>query len=102
VRTTYGELFDSVVRTRNTDPDTSREAAERVAPKVSDHERIIVGVLNRIGPATSREIASACKELTYEQIHKRLAGLRGKGIVNSDNRKVCTIDGVERIEWRLK
>lgn len=93
-----GPLFQM---TRTADPETSREAAERVAGSVSDHEEIIVDTLRQIGPATSPVIACGCL-LTPQQVHKRMAGLRRKGLIEAGEKVACRTDGANRIEWRLK
>lgn len=95
----YGPMFDALAR--NDDPSTSHEAAELVAGSVTEHESIIVDTLRQIGPATSPVIACGCR-LNPEQVHKRMAGLRRKGIIEAGDKVACRTDGRSRIEWRLK
>lgn len=68
----YGHLV------RSADPETSRKAAEAAVPMISDHERIILDTLARIGQGTKDEIAAACG-LDAIQVSRRMHGLGDEG-----------------------
>lgn len=88
---------------RRTDPDTSREAAELVKPKISRHEKIILGVIKtmyyrHLSQLTCGEITQYC-DLSYEQVHKRMKGMVRKGLIVPSNKRICTVNGTRMRTW---
>jgi hypothetical protein len=63
---------------RDTDPDTSHEAAHSVNP--TPLQFTIAQILLRIGPATTHEIADACM-IGYQTITPRMKAMREKKMV---------------------
>ena len=67
---------------RNSDPQTSHEAAERVPSFRAKHEAAIFGALHEAGDkgGTYKEIASFCG-LEPVQVNRRLAGMCDRGLI---------------------
>jgi uncharacterized membrane protein len=83
-------IFDAPVipKARRTDPATSREAASKVAGRVSDLEAIVLDAL-RAAPAglTTWEIAEATG-LSLVTVSPRCKPLERKGLVRREGRRV--------------
>ena len=72
--------------TRTSDPSSSYEAAEAVAPKVSKLHRLILGILerNRFRAATPYELIAETGVI-YNTVWRRLSELKKMGkVVNTD------------------
>jgi predicted HTH transcriptional regulator len=63
---------------RNTDPDTSKYAAESAATRAKRHKRITLTAIIENGPSTSEEIA-AMTSLTHAQAWRRVSDLKNDG-----------------------
>jgi DNA-binding MarR family transcriptional regulator len=68
----------SVGLARSTDPETSREAADRMDP--SGQHRVLLEAFERIGPANLSVIAPAAG-LTEHQVSRRLSELEAAGYI---------------------
>ena len=72
---------------RNTDPQTSHDAAARAMSKVSLLEYDVIGQLQRGGPQTTGEIAAKA-EISLVSISPRMKPLEKKGLVlRTDSRR---------------
>jgi hypothetical protein len=82
---------------RRSDPATSAEAAEKIAPKVIGHEAKFVAVLRKSTiPLTAQEIAEVAfpnDRVKRETIRKRANGLIKKGFVRIAGQRKCTLTG---------
>jgi predicted transcriptional regulator len=86
---------------RHDDADTSHEAAEAMAEAgvVVRHERMIVTALST-GAASKCEIARRCG-LTEQQVNRRLADLRRRGVIERTGRDGISDSGHREAEYRL-
>ena len=80
--------------TRKTDPDTSRDAEEKITTsgKRKNHCEIIYDALKICNGSTTKELAFVLDgELTYDQIWRRMNDLAGNGLIRRDD--TITRDG---------
>lgn len=70
--------FPATPRARNTDPQSSHEAAERVAPHISGQWREIYETVAAHPGRTNEELAAYCS-LTYAQIARRTGEMARHG-----------------------
>lgn len=87
---------------RHSDPETSHAAAADVveAGVVARHERMIALAL-LAGPASKCEIARRCG-LSEQQVNRRLAGLRRRGVIERTGRACISDSGCREAEYRLR
>ena len=85
-------------RARQTDPETSHEAAAGVADFEGDHHAQILEALT-LGPAGATEISSRCG-LGRDQVGKRLCELERRGLVVIDG-KVRNAKGRNEARYSL-
>jgi hypothetical protein len=85
------DLFEyaETQRYRRSDPDTSREAAERVSEFDSDHHKAILDAMRRAGiPLAAEQIADALGGLMDKvQIGKRMCELERGGAISKTEKK---------------
>lgn len=81
--------------------DTSRQAAEIIAPHVNRLEQVVIDALNDHGPLTSEEIAQVTGE-DFDSIQPRTSELRAKGIIEDSAHRRKNRRGRNVIIWRLK
>lgn len=85
---------------RHDDADTSRDAAEAMVESgaVVRHERMIVAALSA-GAASKCEIARRCG-LSEQQVNRRLAELRRRGVIERTGRDGISDSGHREAEYR--
>ena len=90
-----GDLFETPAYKlyRNTDPQTSREAAESLG--VSEMESIVAETIRSFGAAgcISDQVVNALPQYRYSTITARYKQLKEKGIVCIDDRKIKAESG---------
>jgi predicted ArsR family transcriptional regulator len=85
-------------RVRNTDPNTSAEAADKAGNLSIQHGEIIVQALVAYGPMGKDQIA----EVTYldgNQVARRMKELQTLGLVELTGRTVKNKSGRQEREW---
>ena len=81
---------------RNTDPETSHDAARGV--KISVLENIVLASLKILGPQTAEEIASS-SEIDLQSITPRMRPLANKNYVRDSGQRRPGKSGTKRIVW---
>lgn len=103
-------LFDDSMPealSRQSDPVTSKAAAEEVKPKLSGLREAFVLALADLGggPATAREIGERAKEMglhgEVESVRKRAAELDKAGLITFDELRRCSFTGKLAEGWRI-
>jgi hypothetical protein len=115
----YDEPIEPDARSlaRKSDPVTSKEAAERIAGVVSQHESMVLQWLrdwfaSNSCPPTGWELACqaapeltgnkrATPEMLYDIIHKRLRGMVNKGLVVEAGKRPDKLKGSNMMTWRV-
>ena len=93
---------------RQSDPVTSKAAAEDIKPKLSGLRETFVLALADLGggPATAREIGERAKEMglhgEVESVRKRAAELERAGLIDFTELKRCSHTGKLGEGWILK
>lgn len=92
--------METAYLTRHTDAETSHDAAGAVVELgvVVRHERMIVAALIS-GDASKCEIARRCG-LTEQQVNRRLAELRRRGVIERTGRDGISDSGHREAEYR--
>lgn len=97
---------------RNTDPNTSRRAAERLSHKIGDKHRAIIEYLKLVGSATDDQIASAMVDrglwARHEQARRAIRTLREhhrqmRAVLNDDGTVATAenVSGRQAILWEV-
>lgn len=96
---------------RETDPDTSRQAAASLsAERMRETQRVIVDILDRFGPACDEDIAVYARQLeslgeapkqSPSGLRSRRAELVAAGIVRDSGDRTKTSSGRQTIVWEL-
>lgn len=103
-------LFDDSmpeVLARQSDPPTSKAAAEDIRPKLSGLREAFVLALADLGggPCTAREVAERAKEMRLhgevESVRKRAAELERAGLIDFTELKRCRHTGKLGEGWIL-
>ena len=96
-------LFGYKPRARRSDPETSRLAAESMAPAAEIHCQRILQYLRRIGTinATKDEVGQAVG-LDDVQAARRLSDLKDAGLVEDSGERRPSKSGHPCIAWRAK
>lgn len=93
---------------RQSDPPTSKAAAEDIKPKLSGLREAFVLALADLGggPCTAREVAERAKEMglhqEVESVRKRAAELERAGLIDFTELKRCSHTGKLGEGWILK
>jgi hypothetical protein len=106
-------LFDALEKdearqlARQSDPETSHEAAVIVAPKLSALKQVLIEVLTTLGPSTMGEVEQYLidrGETTkrVESIRKRKIALVREGLIEVCSTRACTVSGVRCEVVRVK
>ena len=103
-------LFDDSMPdalSRQSDPPTSKQAAEEVKPKLSGLREAFVLALADLGggPATAREIGERAREMglhgEVETVRKRAAEVERLGLITCDELQRCSFTGRPAEGWKL-
>ena len=101
-------LFDDGPQlARQSDPLTSRMAAEEIKPKVSQLQQAFLAALKDLGggPATAREVAERAKEMGLhrepESIRKRASELEDMRLIQVVEVRRCSVTNKVAETWRL-
>lgn len=97
--------------TRETDPDTSRQAAASISEtKMRETQRVIVDILDRFGPACDEDIAIYAHQLeslgeapkqSPSGLRSRRAELVSAGVIRDSGERAKTSSGRQTIVWEL-
>ena len=103
-------LFDDSMPealSRQSDPVTSRQAAEDIRPKLKRLHQAFVLALADLGggPCTAREIGERAREMglhgEVESVRKRAAELDKAGLITFDELRRCSFTGKLAEGWKL-
>ena len=100
-------LFDDGTQlARQTDPVTSRMAAEEVRPKIGQLQQAFLAALANLNrPSTAREIGERAKELGLvrepESVRKRSAELERMRLIRVVEVRRCSVTNKMAESWRL-
>ena len=100
-------LFDDGPQlARQSDPVTSRQAAEEIKPKVSQLQQAFLAALAAIGkPATANEVGAKAVAMglavNAESVRKRSAEVERSGMVRVVGIQRCSVTGKLGEAWRL-
>lgn len=93
-------LFDEARRlARRDDPETSKAAAEAVAPVLSRMHAWALGVVRQYGPGTSSEMSRSAGESTNHRLSRRLPELERKGLIVRGQSRPCAVTGMTAAVW---
>ena len=92
---------------RDSDPDTSHDAAAEMLPTLSTLEGFMLESFAVCGPQTANEAAEFAGILArgcanHETLRKRYTGLLAKSRITSDGKKKCNITGKLATVYRIK
>ena len=95
---------------RDSDPDTSHDAAAEMQPKLSALESRMADVWRSNGPLTANEAAEIAVLTEYTQslganaetYRKRYTGLLKRGRIIADGVKTCRVSGKTVTAYKLK
>lgn len=86
-------------RARNTDPETSHEAARNHQPRANSHASRILAVLKTLlYPPTAAELAIE-SELDHVETQRRLSDLFNKKLVAKHSPRKCMVKGTKMTTW---
>jgi hypothetical protein len=88
---------------RNSDPETSHEAARRIIA-TGDHEQQKMAVLAAVQTwpgRTARELARHTG-IAHEIVHKRCPDLRKAGLIENGPTRLCEISGHSCQTWKVR
>lgn len=85
-------------RARNSDPETSHEAAAKIRPRITRTIDSVYQALKRRRNITSRELAQAAGLDRYE-VARRLVDLERAGLAERGPKRRCTVQGWAAITW---
>lgn len=88
----------SAPKARKTDPSTSKEAAERIMPRLGKSLEAVYSSLKRYRNVTSRELANMSGLDRYE-VARRLTELEAAGLAERSGKRKCTVQGWNAIVW---
>jgi hypothetical protein len=96
-------VLDFSPATRNSNPDTSREAEKNitVSGKRAAHCNIIMNTLRQHNGSTSAEL-SLCCELNKEQIHHRMNDLVEHGSISRGMPRTCIVKQTKCSTWWIR
>lgn len=86
---------------RRTDPQTSKNAAERVCEFGPSHRALVLEALKRFGQAGAEQIAAATRLDAYA-VRKRLPELEAQGLAEPTDRLRTTATGRAERVWRAR
>lgn len=92
---------EPMARARSTDPQTSREAAESVAPFLSDQLADVLAAVAAWPGRTSRELAEHLRDLDRYQVARRTSDLEHRGYVRKGHARPCRVGRRNAHEWHL-
>lgn len=103
-------MSQSTLPVRNTDPDTSHEAAEKAAVGASKIRPVILEILREAGPMTHDELIAAYRAKVIAQpwtpkasdsgIRTRLKELAAAGVAAEDDEKGQSTFGNSAKRWK--
>ena len=85
---------------RNTDPDTSHDAAKSSKSLRENHFALILQAL--VIPGTAEQIGYAITSMTYAAVSRRLKELEGAGLICRTEERRKTSSGRQAIVWERK
>ncbi|MCP4900077.1 MAG: hypothetical protein GY906_24165 [bacterium] len=94
--------FAPHTRARTIDPETSHDAAESVAEKISEKQRAVLDVLSNASYGlTDEEISFALNDMTHSTLRTRRSELAQKGLVFDSRMRRATRSGRMAIVWMV-
>lgn len=97
------ESFNFSPAARAKDPETSHIAAEKITEsgKRVAACNIILAVLQEKDGLTSKEISARC-DLDRHQCGRRMVDLEQSNLIRRGEKRFCTVDGGQALEWWIK
>lgn len=92
------DLLDWVPPARRTDPQTSKDAANKI--NTTALEAMVFGALKAHGPQTINEVADVLR-LSLVTVSPRFAPLRDKGLIRDTGVRRLGESGRGRIVWEI-
>lgn len=92
------DLFDAP-RARRRDPETSHQAAAAARELAAGHYRLILNVLNAVGPL-GKDGIGARTSLTGVQVCRRLTEMERMALIVPTGKNVTSTAGRAEREWR--
>jgi predicted transcriptional regulator len=84
---------------RNTDPETSHEAAEHIVKHLGDIQRWVLEIVKQYPGSTASELADAKGIGDPRHINRRLSELEEIGRVRRGEARECQITGRKAATW---
>jgi predicted ArsR family transcriptional regulator len=94
------DLFDPRLAARQTDVDTSHDAAESMVSAAGRHHSLIMEVLRAGGLWSAQEIANV-SEINYIAVNRRLPELTRAGLIERTDEKHKNRSGRMAYKYRL-
>jgi len=101
VSDTTFDLFTYPERPGHKGGDTSREAAEKIAPKVARLQTRVIAALNRHGPMTTDETAAKIGESVLA-VRPRFSELSREGVIEKTGERRANESGMSANVWRTR
>ena len=93
------ELERAKALRRNTDPETSHEAARHVVRHLGEVQRWVLDIVKQWPGCTASELADAKGIGDIRQINRRLPELEEQGRVRRGEARECAITGRKAATW---
>ena len=84
---------------RNTDPQTSHDAARQITRRLGDIQKWVLGIVKEWPGSTASELADAKGIGDIRQINRRLPELEELGRVRRGETRACQITGRAAATW---
>jgi hypothetical protein len=96
-------LFDPKRLARNTDPETSHEAARAASRdgSISKAREVALTLVRVHGPATASELADIDQHLDSRHVGRRLPELERIGLVTRGPTRKCLVTGRNAATWSV-
>ena len=87
---------------RNSDPDTSVEAADKASTRLTQKQQQILDVLTAHGPMTDEQLVFALPRWSPSGVRSRRAELVERGLVENSGATTLTRMGNRTIIWKVR
>ena len=90
-----------IARARNTDPETSHQAAAQVerSGKAAMRRSMLASYVKEHPGLTNGEIADALPEIGYQETTRRMGEVEKLGLIRRGEPRVCSVHGTKQATW---
>tara|TARA_R110002049_G_scaffold2743_1_gene20911 strand:- start:10816 stop:11121 length:306 start_codon:yes stop_codon:yes gene_type:complete len=98
---TQSQFEFAISHSRNTDPNTSFEAAKKILTSGAHHSQSqkTLALVKRYPGLTSAELAFKTDELTRAQIARRLPDLEKQNLIKKGDVRMCAVCKLNSVIW---